>query len=137
MSAIVMPRGDSPVIPHIQWDQVVRTVLRSRALDELEESRLVPARKVLYQFTARGHDVTQALLAQLLTGFGDAAGVYYRSRPLMLALGLSLDDALASSMMRSGGVSEGRDIGVVFNLPRQNGVCVLPACGGVGAQYTP
>jgi 2-oxoisovalerate dehydrogenase E1 component len=137
MSAIVMPCGDSPVIPQIQWDQVVRTVLRSRALDELEESRLVPARKVLYQFTARGHDVTQALLAQLLTGFGDAAGVYYRSRPLMLALGLSIDDALASTMMRSGGVSEGRDIGVVFNLPRQGGVCVLPACGGVGAQYTP
>jgi 2-oxoisovalerate dehydrogenase E1 component len=137
MSAIVMPRGEAPPVPQIQWDKVVRTVLRSRALDELEETRLVPARKVLYQFTARGHDVTQALLAQLLTGFGDAAGVYYRSRPLMLALGLSLDDALASSMMRSGGVSEGRDIGVVFNLPRQNGVCVLPACGGVGAQYTP
>jgi 2-oxoisovalerate dehydrogenase E1 component len=132
-----MPRGDAPVIPQIQWDQVVRTVLRSRALDELEENRLVPARKVLYQFTARGHDVTQALLAQLLTGFGDAAAVYYRSRPLMLALGLSIDDALASTMMRSGGVSDGRDIGVVFNLPRQGGVCVLPACGGVGAQYTP
>jgi 2-oxoisovalerate dehydrogenase E1 component len=132
-----MPSGHSPVIPQIQWDPVVRTVLRSRALDELEESRLVPARKVLYQFTARGHDVTQALLAQFLTGFGDAASVYYRSRPLLLALGLSLDDALASTMMRSGGVSEGRDIGVVFNLPKHGGVCVLPACGGVGAQYTP
>ena len=116
---------------------MLRTVLRSRALDELEESRLVPARKVLYQFTARGHDVTQALLGQFLTGFGDAASVYYRSRPLMLALGLTLDDALASTMMRAGGVSEGRDIGVVFNLPRHDGVCVLPACGGVGAQYTP
>src|SRR5580658_340632 len=137
MSAQIMPSSQSPVIPQIQWNQVLRTVLRSRALDELEEGRLVPARKVLYQFTARGHDVTQALLAQLLTGFGDAAAVYYRSRPLMLALGLSLDDALASTMMRSGGVSEGRDIGVVFNLPRHDGVCVLPACGGVGAQYTP
>src|SRR4029453_4415370 len=40
-------------------------------------------------------------------------------------------------MMRRGSVSEGRDIGVVFNLPRRDGVCVLPACGGVGAQYTP
>jgi 2-oxoisovalerate dehydrogenase E1 component len=132
-----MPSGHSPVIPQIQWDQVLRTVLRSRALDELEETKLVPARKVLYQFTARGHDVTQALLGQLLTGFGDAAAVYYRSRPLLLALGLSLEDALASTMMRSGGVSEGRDIGVVFNLPKQGAVCVLPACGGVGAQYTP
>jgi 2-oxoisovalerate dehydrogenase E1 component len=137
MSALVVPSSDSPVIPQIQWDRVVRTVLRSRALDELEETSLVPARKVLYQFTARGHDVTQTLLAQLLTGFGDAASVYYRSRPLMLALGLSLDDALASTMMRAGGMSEGRDIGVVFNLPKHGSVCVLPACGGVGAQYTP
>jgi 2-oxoisovalerate dehydrogenase E1 component len=40
-------------------------------------------------------------------------------------------------MMRSGSVSEGRDIGVVFNLPSREGACVLPACGGVGAQYTP
>src|SRR5690606_2466635 len=55
----------------------------------------------------------------------------------MLSLGLALDDALASTMMRTGGVSEGRDIGVVFNLPRRDGACVLPACGGVGAQYTP
>ena len=99
----------------------MHTVLVSRALDELEETRLLPARKVLYQFTARGHDVTQALLGQLLTGARDGVGVYYRSRPLMLALGLTLDDALASTMMRSGSVSEGRDIGVVFNLPRREG----------------
>ncbi|HWW20325.1 MAG TPA: hypothetical protein VNZ06_05940, partial [Steroidobacteraceae bacterium] len=122
MSALAMPERHSPVVPQIQWHRVLRTVLRSRALDELEESRLVPARKVLYQFTARGHDVTQPMLAQLLTGFSDAASVYYRSRPLMLGLGLSLDDALASTMMRSGGVSEGRDIGVVFNLPKHGEV---------------
>ena len=40
-------------------------------------------------------------------------------------------------MMRVGGMSEGRDIGVVFNLPRKSGACVLPVCGGVGTQYTP
>ena len=34
-------------------------------------------------------------------------------------------------------MSEGRDIGVVFNLPRRHGPCVLPVCGGVGTQYTP
>ena len=76
---------------------------------------------MLYQFTARGHDVTQALLGQMLTGARDGVGVYYRSRPLMLALGLTVEDALASTMMRSGSVSEGRDIGVVFNLPRREG----------------
>ena len=121
----------------LDWARVLHTVLLSRALDELEESRLVPAKQVLYQFTARGHDVTQVLLAQTLSGRRDAVGVYYRSRPLVLALGLALDDALASTMMRTGSVSEGRDIGVVFNLPRAEGPCVLPACGGVGAQYTP
>ena len=77
---------------------------------------------MLYQFTARGHDVTQALLGQMLTGARDGVGVYYRSRPLMLALGLTVEDALASTMMRSGSVSEGRDIGVVFNLPRRGAV---------------
>jgi 2-oxoisovalerate dehydrogenase E1 component len=123
--------------PQPDWQRVVHTVLVSRALDELEETELLPARKVLYQFTARGHDVTQVLLGQYLTGARDGVTVYYRSRPLMLSLGLALEDALASTMMRKGSVSEGRDIGVVFNLPRKDGVCVLPACGGVGAQYTP
>ena len=72
----------------------------SRALDDLEESTLLPERKVLYQFWARGHDVTQALLGGQLVGARDAVGGYYRSRPLLLALGLSVDQALASSMMR-------------------------------------
>lgn len=125
-----------PAAP-VDWRRVVASVLRSRALDDLEESRLLPARKVLYQFTARGHDVTQVLLGQFLGGARDAVAVYYRSRPLVLSLGLELDDALASTMMRAGSMSEGRDIGVVFNLPRRDGPCVLPACGGVGAQYTP
>src|SRR5579875_2011543 len=122
---------------HIDWPRALRSIFLSRALDELEEQELVPARKVLYQFSVRGHEVTQALLAQMLTGRRDAVATYYRSRPLVLALGLPVADALASTMMRTGGVSEGRDIGVVFNLPRRDGACVLPACGGVGTQYTP
>src|SRR5207302_1587814 len=40
-------------------------------------------------------------------------------------------------LSRDGSFSGGRDIGVVFNLPRRSGATVLPACGGVGAQYTP
>ena len=123
--------------PAVDWEGVLLTAFRSRALDDLEESRLYPQREVLYQFSARGHELTQVLLAHELTGARDAVATYYRSRPLVLALGLSLDDALASSMMRSGSVSEGRDIGVIFNLPRREGPCVLPACGGVGTQYTP
>jgi 2-oxoisovalerate dehydrogenase E1 component len=119
------------------WRAVVRQIATSRALDDLEESTLLPQRKVLYQFSARGHELTQVLLARRLTGSRDGVGAYYRSRPLLLSLGLQLEDALASTMMRVGGMSEGRDIGVVFNLPRQSGACVLPVCGGVGTQYTP
>ena len=99
------------------WRELLRTVFISRALDALEESQLVPERKVLYQFCARGHDVTQALLAQRLTGRYDAVAPYYRSRPLALGLGLSTEEALASTMMRAGGMSGGRDIGVVINRP--------------------
>src|SRR4029077_7630833 len=73
----------------------------------------------------------------LLTGGRDGVASYYRSRPLLLALGLSLDEVLSSTMMRGGGFSDGRDIGVVFNRPNLDGPCVLPACGGVGPQYTP
>jgi 2-oxoisovalerate dehydrogenase E1 component len=119
------------------WLRVIDTVAVSRQLDDLEEQQLLPSRKVLYQFSARGHDVSQAMLGCLLTGSRDGVGAYYRSRPLMLSLGLSADEALASTMMRKGGMSEGRDIGVVFNLPNRHGPCVLPVCGGVGAQYTP
>ena len=121
----------------LDWRAVLRQVAISRALDELEESTLLPERRVLYQFSARGHDLTQVLLSTQLTGSHDGVGGYYRSRPLCLGLGLPLEEALASTMMRVGGMSEGRDIGVVFNLPRKSGACMLPVCGGVGAQYTP
>jgi len=121
----------------LDWRAVLRQVAISRALDDIEESTLLPQRKVLYQFSARGHDLTQVLLSTLLTGAKDGVGAYYRSRPLLLGLGLPLKQALASTMMRAAGMSEGRDIGVVFNLPRKKGACVLPGCGGVGAQYTP
>ncbi len=119
------------------WLRVLRHVAVSRALDDLEESTLLKERKVLYQFSARGHDLTQVMLSTQLTGTQDGVGGYYRSRPLLLGLGLPVEEALASTMMRAGGMSDGRDIGVVFNMPRKVGPCVLPVCGGVGAQYTP
>src|SRR3984893_6453753 len=119
------------------WVRVVSLVHASRALDDIEETRLVPERKVLYQFSARGHDVAQILLGLQLTDAHDGVSVYYRSRPLMLTLGVSLEDAAAGPLARSGSFSGGRDIGVVFNLPGRAGPTVLPACGGVGTQYTP
>lgn len=119
------------------WRRVAYLVQVSRALDHLEETVLVPARQVTYQFSARGHDVAQVLLGLGLTDVHDGVFGYYRSRPLLLSLGVPLDDALGSSMARAGGYSDGRDIGVVFNYPNPHGPSALPMCGGVGTQYTP
>src|SRR6201988_2036210 len=123
--------------PRTDWRRVVSLLHASRALDDIEETRLVPERKVLYQFSARGHDFAQILLGLQLRDAHDGVSVYYRSRPLMLALGVGLEEAAAGPLARSGAFSGGRDIGVVFNLPGRGGPSVLPACGGVGAQYTP
>jgi len=119
------------------WRRIAYLVNVSRALDRLEEERLVPEKKVLYQFSARGHDMAQIMLGSKLDGPKDAACGYYRSRPLLLSLGVPLEDALGSAMGRAGGYSDGRDIGVVFNYPNPNGAPALPMSGGVGAQYTP
>ena len=123
--------------PDFDWRRIAYLTLVSRAMDRLEEERLVPERKILYQFSARGHDMAQVLLGSLLTHRRDAACGYYRSRPLLLALGVPPVEALGSNMGRAGGYSDGRDIGVVFNYPNPNGCPALPMCGGVGAQYTP
>ena len=119
------------------WHRVAEIVCLSRALDALEEQRLVPEKQVLYQFSARGHDVAQAILGLALSDRRDGVCGYYRSRPMLLALGVPLADALGSAMGRSGGYSDGRDIGVVFNYPNPSGAQALPMCGGVGAQFTP
>jgi 2-oxoisovalerate dehydrogenase E1 component len=119
------------------WRRIAHLVQVSREMDRLEEERLVPERKVLYQFSARGHDMAQIMLGSRLTHAHDGACGYYRSRPLLLSLGVPLADALGSGMGREGGYSDGRDIGVVFNYPNPNGCPALPMCGGVGAQYTP
>ncbi len=119
------------------WKRIAYLVQVSRAMDKLEESELVPARKVLYQFSARGHDMAQIMLGSRLTDRKDGACGYYRSRPFLLSLGVELEDALGSNMGRVGGYSDGRDIGVVFNYPNPEGSPALPMCGGVGAQYTP
>src|SRR5687768_13811996 len=124
-------------IPAVDWQRVCYLLQASRALDELEETRLVPQRQVLYQFSARGHELAQILLGLQLTDPHDGLGVYYRARPLTLSLGLELEDAAAAPLMRAGSLSSGRDIGVVFNMPGRDGPTVLPACGGVGAQFTP
>jgi 2-oxoisovalerate dehydrogenase E1 component len=129
-------RDPGKVSAEVDWREVARLVLTSREMDRLEEEELVPQKKVLYQFSARGHDMAQVLLGLQLKD-GDGVFGYYRSRPLLLALGVPLADALGSGMGLAGGYSDGRDIGVVFNYPNPGGAHALPMCGGVGAQYTP
>ncbi|MCW8907282.1 MAG: thiamine pyrophosphate-dependent enzyme [Sedimenticola sp.] len=133
----IAPAGEPERSRVADWKRIAYQLLVSRAMDRLEEQTLVPGKEVLYQFSARGHDMAQIILGSQLTGTRDGVAGYYRSRPLMLSLGLSLEDALAGPLMRAGGYSDGRDIGVVHNLPKLDGPCGLPMSGGVGAQYTP
>ena len=132
-----------PVDPRFDWRRIAYHTLVSRALDDLEESlnrsrATVPKEhQVLYQFSARGHDVAQSILGSLLVHPHDGVGAYYRSRPMLLSLGLPIADAHGSPLGRAGGFSDGRDIGVVCNRPGWHGPTVLPMAGDVGAQYTP
>lgn len=119
------------------WREAARLALVSRLMDELEERELTPQGHVTYQFSARGHELGQLLLAQLLTRPLDAASVYYRSRPFMLGSGLTTEEAFASDMARAGSMSEGRDVGVVFNMPRRGRALILPMAADVASQYTP
>ncbi len=119
------------------WLSVARTVLTSRLIDIIEETELAPAGKVTYQFSSKGHELAQVLLAHHLTHAHDGAAVYYRSRPFVLAAGMTVREAVAGPLGRATGRSGGRDIGVVHHLPKPQNITVLPASGDVGAQFTP
>jgi 2-oxoisovalerate dehydrogenase E1 component len=121
----------------VNWQDAAYKMLLSREIDRLEVEELVPRGKVKYQFSAGGHELPQVLLAQALNHAHDAASVYYRSRPFMLAAGLKPAEAIAAGMARSSSPSAGRDVGVVYNMPNRGGPTILPASGDVGAQYTP
>jgi 2-oxoisovalerate dehydrogenase E1 component len=127
----------------LDWRRIAYHVLVSRGLDDVEEltnkSKTTTPREhlVLYQFSARGHEVAQVILGSFIDHKHDGVSAYYRNRPLLLSLGLSIDDALGSPLGRAGGFSDGRDIGVVSNMPTRNAPVVLPMSGDVGSQYTP
>lgn len=123
--------------PAFDWIEIARLALASRMMDELEENELTPQGLVTYQFSARGHELGQLLISQLLNKSMDAASVYYRSRPFLFGSGLTLVEAFASDMARVGSLSGGRDVGVVFSMERRNGALVLPNAADVGSQYTP
>jgi 2-oxoisovalerate dehydrogenase E1 component len=94
--------------PAFDWLEVARLALASRIIDELEENELTPQGLVTYQFSARGHELGQLLMSQLLDRPFDAVGAYYRSRPFLLGSGLTIQEAFASDMARSSSLSGGR-----------------------------
>ncbi len=119
------------------WWEVAKNALTARAIDLIEEQELYPAKKIIYQFSSKGHELAQVLLGSLMTSAGDGVSAYYRSRPLLLSQGLTIEDAFAGPLGLSGSYSNGRDIGVVCNLPSQGRATVIPMAGDVGSQYTP
>lgn len=127
----------------LDWRAIARRVLLARELDLFEERELVPGkmtdtqRMVKYQFSAGGHELVQVLLANALDRPHDAAGVYYRSRPFMLSIGFTVREALAAGLARAGTPSDGRDVGVVFNMPSRGRATALPSAGDVGSQFSP
>ena len=93
--------NDQTPTPHLHpafdWLEVTRLALISRRMDEMEEEELTPQGVVTYQFSARGHELGQLLISQLLDRPMDGASVYYRSRPFMLGSGLTVEEALPAT----------------------------------------
>ncbi len=121
----------------LDWLAITRHVLLSRSIDAVEEEFLAPSGKTKLQLSSAGHELAQVLLGFALDHPCDAATAYYRSRPLLLASGMNCHEAIAASLACADGPSGGRDVGVVFNLPRRQRATILPASGNVGAQFTP
>src|SRR5258708_36778589 len=92
------------------WRAVLRKIAASRALDDLEESTLLPQRKVLYQFSARGHALTQELLALRPTASRGGAGAYHRPRPRPLTLAVYTENAPAQTCLRREATARGAGI---------------------------
>src|SRR5688572_15532402 len=107
-NASVKPADHNLTAP-VDWEKVARALFLSRKLDDIEEQKLLPERKMFYQFSGRGHDLAQILLSQRLTHAQDAAAGYYRSRPLLLGLGIPLEEVMAATLMKVGGYSDGKD----------------------------
>ena len=91
------PARPAPRQPPLDWRRIAYNTLVSRAIDDAEEATnrnraSIPREHVvLYQFSARGHDVAQSVLGALLDHPRDGVGAYYRSRPLLLSANRRID----------------------------------------------
>jgi len=57
----------------IDWQEVARLMLLSREMDLDEEEHFAPQGKIKYQFSAKGHELSQILLAQAINHPHDGA----------------------------------------------------------------
>ena len=113
------------------WSDIAYYTLLSRALDDIEETQLAPEKKVLYQFSARGHDMAQVMLGLKMNNPLDAVCGYYRSRPLLLSLGVDVADALGSSMGRAWRIFRWPRYWCCVQLSQQKrGVCLADVPAG-------
>ena len=133
MERIAKPFEKQEGVEERDWERIAYLMLLSRAMDNLEEREGF----VKYQFSAKGHELAQVLLSQQLIYPYDVASVYYRSRPFVLGSGLTPKEGFEAGLAKAGGISDGRDVGVVFNLPKRSGATIIPMAGDVGSQYTP
>ncbi|MCC6011578.1 pyruvate dehydrogenase [Candidatus Caldipriscus sp.] len=104
----------------MDWGKVAYFCLLSRFMDLKERSERLPM-----SFPAMGHELVQVLTALLMEHEKDAASVYYRSRPLALALGIKPEDIFYANM------GKGRDVGMMYYLRGK----ILPTVGDVGGQF--
>jgi 2-oxoisovalerate dehydrogenase E1 component len=133
MAARITPIASSPAVQP-DWPQVVRLLHTSRALDDIEQMRLLPERKVHYQSCARGHDLAQILLGLQLTDPHDGErGAIVRvpcCSPWGQPLRSWLQDAGPRRLVQRRARYRG---GVQSSRPWRPSV--LPAVGGVGAVH--
>jgi len=104
----------------MDWGKVAYFCLLSRFMDLKEKSERLPM-----SFPAMGHELVQVLTAFLMEHEKDSASVYYRSRPLALALGIKPEDIFYANM------GKGRDVGMMYYLRGK----ILPTVGDVGGQF--
>jgi 2-oxoisovalerate dehydrogenase E1 component len=104
----------------MDWGKVAYFCLLSRFMDLKEKSERLPM-----SFPAIGHELVQVLTALLMEHEKDATSVYYRSRPLALALGIKPEDIFYANM------GKGRDVGMMYYLRGK----ILPTVGDVGGQF--
>jgi 2-oxoisovalerate dehydrogenase E1 component len=104
----------------MDWGKVAYFCLLSRFMDLKEKNERLPM-----SFPAMGHELVQVLTALLMEHEKDSASVYYRSRPLALALGMKPEDIFYANM------GKGRDVGMMYYLRGK----ILPTVGDVGGQF--